>query len=78
MDTETTGQAQAPTAHAEPCICSSIASHIIAALGVTSEEARQHVRNARVEMLKAMRAIIDERINHLSRAQGKGTKIAVE
>ena len=78
METETTGQAQAHTTQAEPCICGSIASHIIAALGVTSEEARQHVRNARIEMLKAMRAIIDERINHLSQVQEKGTKITVE
>lgn len=78
MDTETKGQAQGHASQAEPCICRSIAAHIIDVLGVRSEEAHQHVRNARVEMLKAMRAIIDERINQLSQRQAKGTKVAVE
>lgn len=78
MPTKTTGQAQARGSKAEPCICRAVAAHIIDALGITSEEAREHVRNARVEMLKAMRAIIDERINHLSQTASKGTKVAVE
>jgi vacuolar-type H+-ATPase subunit E/Vma4 len=48
------------------------------AFGLTSEAARQHVRNARVEMLKAVRSIIDERISHLSQTEAKGTKVVVE
>jgi hypothetical protein len=78
MPTKTGASAQARGSKIEPCICSTIAAHIIDALGITSEEAREHVRNARVEMLKAMRAIIDERINHLSQTATKGTKVAVE
>ena len=76
MPARTAGQTR--NSKIEPCICNTIAQHIIDALGVRSEEAREHVRNARVEMLKAMRAIIDERINHLSKTAAKGTKVAVE
>jgi hypothetical protein len=78
METETTGQEQTQTTHEEPCPCKIIASHIMAAFGLTSETARNHVRNARIEMLKAARAVIDERISHLSRAAAKGTKVVVE
>jgi hypothetical protein len=78
MPTRTTGQGQGRGTKVEPCICRAVAAHIIDALGITSEEARQHVHNARLEMLKAMRAIIDERINHLSQTAAKGTKVAVE
>jgi hypothetical protein len=44
-----------------------------------SEAASGHLRNARVEFLKAMRALIDERIESLSKAQKKrGTTVPVE
>jgi hypothetical protein len=72
-----TGQTQQHS-HVEPCICSALASHILDVFGVKSEEARQHVRNARIEMLKAMRSMIDERIAHLASVKPKGTKITVE
>jgi hypothetical protein len=62
----------------EYCPCQHLAEHITALLGVRSPEAKQHLRNARVEMLKAVRAVIDERINHLSRTTAKGAKIAVD
>ncbi len=76
MEGETTNQGR--SAQYEPCLCRSLVSHIITAFGLTSEEARQHVRNARVEILKAMRSVIDERISHLSQPEAKGTKIVVE
>ena len=60
------------------CPCLDLGEHIAALLGIRSPGARQHLRNARIEMLKAVRAIIDERIEHLSRAGAKGTKIAVD
>jgi hypothetical protein len=43
------------------------------------ESAREHFRNARVEILKGFRELIDKRIEALSREEEKkGTKVAVE
>jgi hypothetical protein len=43
------------------------------------EEVRQHLRNSRIEFWKAVRAMVDHRINHLSQhGQQKGTAVAVE
>ncbi len=78
MATEMTGETQKAAVHDETCLCRSIALHVMAVLGLTSEEARHHVRNARIEMLKAARAVIDERISHISQAEPKGTKVVVE
>jgi hypothetical protein len=63
---------------AEFCPCRELGEHIALLLGVRSPRARQHLRNARIEMLRAMRAVIDDRIEHLSRSGAKGTKIAVD
>jgi hypothetical protein len=62
----------------ETCICREIGAHLTAIFGIGSEETWNHVRNARVEMLKAVRSIIDERIEHLSGTEHKGTKVTVE
>jgi hypothetical protein len=40
--------------------------------------AGQHFRQARIEFLKGIRALIDHRIERLSRASQKGTRIVVE
>ena len=43
------------------------------------DSARQHFRNARVEMLKGMRVLIDKRIDDLSEStETKGTRVTVE
>jgi hypothetical protein len=42
------------------------------------QETRDHLRNSRLEMLKALRSLIDQRIEHLSRAEMKGTTLNVE
>ena len=43
------------------------------------ENVRQHLRNSRIEVLKAMRAMIDHRIDRLSNRGGpKGTPFTVE
>ena len=42
------------------------------------EEARRHFEAARVEFLKGLRAILDARIEHISKSESKGEKIAVE
>jgi hypothetical protein len=46
-------------------------------LGVP-ESAKQHLNNSRVEFLKALRAVLDARIDYLSGETPKGTKVAVE
>jgi len=43
-----------------------------------SEATRDHFRNSRVEFLKGLRSLIDERISHLSRDEQKGTHVTVE
>jgi len=43
-----------------------------------SEMTRDHFRNSRVEFLKGLRSLLDDRIAHLSRDQAKGTRVTVE
>lgn len=71
-------QAQ-PTAsmHAGPCPCQQIVEGFQQFFGVSSA-VKQHLTNSRVEFLKALRAMLDDRIEHLSSETAKGTKLAVE
>jgi hypothetical protein len=39
---------------------------------------REHFRNSRIEFLKGLRSLIDERIERLSRHESKGTRVTVE
>jgi hypothetical protein len=43
-----------------------------------SETTRGHFRNSRVEFLKGVRSLLDERIAHLSKEEHKGTRVTVE
>lgn len=43
-----------------------------------SPKVTEHFRNARIEVLKGMRQVIDNRIEHLSRSAQTGRKIVVE
>ena len=44
-----------------------------------SEATRGHFKNSRVEFLKGMRALLDDRIAHLSKEEEpKGTRVTVE
>jgi hypothetical protein len=43
-----------------------------------SEATQDHFRNSRIEFLKGIRSLIDDRINRLSRDEAKGTKVVVE
>jgi len=43
-----------------------------------SEATRGHFKNSRVEFLKGMRSLIDDRIAHLSKEEPKGTRVTVE
>jgi hypothetical protein len=61
----------------EPCPCREIVDTVREYLGV-SPAARQHLANSRVEFLKALREMLDARIEHLSTHPRKGTKVTVE
>jgi hypothetical protein len=61
----------------ERCLCREMLTHFREAFGV-SPEVREHFTNSRIELLKGIRAVIDSRIEHLSKASQRGTKIAVE
>jgi hypothetical protein len=61
-----------------PCLCQGagpVISDLIRRLG-PPENARQHFEAARLEFLKGLRAVLDDRIAQRSKA--KGEKIAVE
>jgi len=61
----------------ERCLCRELIDTVREFVGV-SPAVRQHLSNSRVEFLKAIRTVIDERIDHLSGQAQKGTKVAVE
>ena len=61
----------------ERCLCREIVNHFREAFDV-SPKVREHFSNSRIEFLKGIRAVIDSRIEHLSNAGQRGTKIAVE
>jgi len=61
----------------EPCPCREIVDTVREYLGI-SPAARQHLANSRIEFLKALREMLDARIEHLSSQSQKGTKVAVE
>jgi hypothetical protein len=74
---ETNQQTQAQPVAVERCLCRETLDRIQECFGV-SPTVRQHLANSRVEFLKAIRAVIDERIEHLSSTGQRGTKVAVE
>ena len=45
---------------------------------LVSGATRDHFRNSRVEFLKGLRSLLDERIAHLSHEETKGTHVDVE
>lgn len=60
------------------CLCWGLGPRVTGLFQCKSESAREHLRNARVEFLKAIRTLIDERIEYLTRTQKKGTAVPVE
>jgi len=68
------------TAQPHGCVfCTVIAPQIDAIMDhMWPENTREHFRNARVEVLKGMRSLIDARIERLSQNEKKGTKVTVE
>ncbi len=79
--TETQEQTQETREEAEQkCFCMGAGPEFFSMLKrMGPENARQHFRNARVEVLKGMRALIDRRIEELDQAGGKkGTKVSID
>jgi hypothetical protein len=61
----------------ERCACHEVLDHLGKVFDI-SPAVRQHLTNSRVEFLKAIRAVIDHRIERLSSAAQRGSRIAVE
>ncbi len=78
--TDNRSNTEAPCTHEKvDCFCLGAGPKITAMLSKFGpESAMQHFRNARVEILKGMRELIDRRIQELSEDQPKGTKVNVE
>ena len=61
------------------CVCMGAGPQVTDLVGkLVPEPVRQHLRNSRVEFLKAIRSLIDQRIEHLTKADQKGTTVPVE
>lgn len=74
---ESNSSATTQTATHERCLCYEVLDMFRSRLGV-SPRVKQHLANSRIEILKAIREVIDERIEHLSKPGQQGTKIRVE
>ncbi len=74
---ETTQQNVSQAAVHERCLCREMLEQVREVFGV-SPNVQEHFTNSRIEFLKGIRAIIDNRIEHLSNTGQRGTKIAVE
>ena len=59
------------------CLCCEVLDHLHECFHF-SPAVRQHLSNSRIEFLKAIRGVIDQRIEHLSNSGQRGAKIAVE
>jgi len=61
----------------ERCLCREVVDAVRDSLGI-SPAVRQHLANSRIEFLKALRQVIDDRIQHVAAREQKGTKVAIE
>lgn len=68
------------TAQIGGCVCRGAGPQATAMFrNMWSKSTRDHFRNSRMEFLKGVRSLIDERIDRLSRhSQQKGTTVPVE
>jgi hypothetical protein len=74
---QTTHQGTAQTVTQERCLCREVLEQVREHLTV-SPDVREHFTNSRIEFLKGIRAIIDSRIEHLSKTGERGTKVTIE
>jgi len=76
MNDQGTNQ-QAGAGSSNRCVCEEVLGHLKEHFGV-SPEVKKHLNNSRIEFLKAVRGLIDQKIDRLSNAGQQGTKITVE
>jgi hypothetical protein len=76
MEEKTAAAAETHQHHEHGCFFCGVALPMIERLW--PEATRDHFRNSRVEFLKGIRSLLDDRIAHLSRKEHKGTRVAVE
>lgn len=62
---------------ADRCVCHEFVDQIAKCFEV-SPAVKEHLMNSRVEFLKAIRAVIDQRIERLSGSGQRGSRITVE
>jgi hypothetical protein len=70
-------KAQAAAAPCD-CFCRGVGPQFTNFVRMRSAKSAEHFRKARVEFLKGLRTIIDERIEKLSQTPPKGTSVPVE
>jgi hypothetical protein len=63
--------------HCVCCEANDAISRVFKMMG-GSEEVSGHFRQSRIEFLKGVRALLDERIEHLGKSAHKGTRVVVE
>jgi hypothetical protein len=63
--------------HCVCCEANDAISRVLKMMG-SSEEVSGHFRQSRIEFLKGVRALLDERIEHLDKSATKGTRVVVE
>ena len=61
----------------DPCLCREVLDRLQECFDVPPA-VRQHLTNSRIEFLKAIREVIDQRIERLSNSGQRGAKIAIE
>jgi hypothetical protein len=75
-ETETT---QTTTESREECVCRAAWKQLRDLLPPPpSDRTRDYFRNSRIEFLKGIRSIIDDRIDRIQKAAQKGTHVVVE
>jgi hypothetical protein len=77
MSDEQTTNTAGERVTSERCACHDVLDHLGKVFEL-SPDVRQHLTNSRVEFLKAVRAVIDQRIERLSASAQRGSRIAVE
>lgn len=74
---EAAGRPSGEHAEGGQCVCHEVLNHLVKTFEV-SPAVKQHLMNSRVEFLKAVRAVLDQRIERLSAVAQRGSRITVE
>ncbi len=78
MNEQQANQQHAGGRAGERCLCREAMERMREMFLPRSGAARMHLRNSRIELLKAVRSVIDDRIAYLQGAGQQGTKVSVE